>query len=416
MTTPKKIALVGNKNNNFFATARYLSDEGYDVHLFCWPNEVNHFQPEADAYNPEDHSIYSFPKWAQGLASKADSELIKADLEPYDIIMGCYAAPKFMARAGRRLDFFMPHGGDFMLMPFIKNYEPKARIKKAIFRLKTLLNINPIKVDCDLQLQGIRDCRYFWSNYVDSTMEDLIRDDIKYVGERVFCYFPFVYYRIYSNEGIRKYLDSSNYSNRFKQIREENELVIFHHSQHAWKDKNIPNIWSTKNNHILIEGFAAFVKRNPGIKAKFVTIEYGVDVAASKKLIADLGIEDNVIWLPKMYRKDIMIGLHYSDIGAAPFNGFICNGNICEILISGKPMLHNGIDSNSHDYENLRKIFPEFYPIMKAKTPGEVTNQLQQYMSNKEPYEKMGEAGLQWFKKYVVDIPMKQMIEKIESL
>ena len=43
----KKIALIGNVNNNLFALMRHLRDLGYDAHLFHRP-ENDHFQPKAD--------------------------------------------------------------------------------------------------------------------------------------------------------------------------------------------------------------------------------------------------------------------------------------------------------------------------------------------------------------------------------
>ena len=41
----KKIALIGNMNNNFFSIARYLRDRSYQADLFLI-DELDHFLPD----------------------------------------------------------------------------------------------------------------------------------------------------------------------------------------------------------------------------------------------------------------------------------------------------------------------------------------------------------------------------------
>lgn len=41
----KKVALVGNMNNNFFSLIRYLKDKNIQAELFLLNNEMGHFCP-----------------------------------------------------------------------------------------------------------------------------------------------------------------------------------------------------------------------------------------------------------------------------------------------------------------------------------------------------------------------------------
>ena len=47
----KRILLICNQNNNFFALTRYLRDRGYDADLYLMKEEFDHFKPETDSFN-----------------------------------------------------------------------------------------------------------------------------------------------------------------------------------------------------------------------------------------------------------------------------------------------------------------------------------------------------------------------------
>ena len=59
MKKNKKIALIGNSNNNFFSLTRFLKDKGYEADLFLCNNELSHFHPSNDTYSL-DFMQYTF--------------------------------------------------------------------------------------------------------------------------------------------------------------------------------------------------------------------------------------------------------------------------------------------------------------------------------------------------------------------
>ena len=58
-----KIALLGNMNNNHFAIARYLRDQGFDAHVLLFDDEYNHFLPSCDTYSLDYMSFCHQLSW-----------------------------------------------------------------------------------------------------------------------------------------------------------------------------------------------------------------------------------------------------------------------------------------------------------------------------------------------------------------
>ena len=78
------------------------------------------------------------------------------------------------------------------------------------------------------------------------------------------------------------------------------------HSRHQWKrpstlsEKEFSSI--SKNNDWLIKGFSAYLEISAK-KSYSNSFEYGIDYQNTKSLIHDLGIQDNIYWLPLMKEK-----------------------------------------------------------------------------------------------------------------
>ena len=86
--------------------------------------------------------------------------------------------------------------------------------------------------------------------------------------------------------------------------------------------KNIKGtIRDMKRNYILFEGFANYIRISKLRKAKLFLIEYGPDVDYSKDIIKDLGIDEYVVWVPKLCRKEILLLLEQVDLGGSEFGG-----------------------------------------------------------------------------------------------
>lgn len=404
-----RIALIDNMNNNFFILARYLRDLGYDAHLFYF-NENEHFFPYNDTFDLSYQNFCTLINWS-GLFDKTDQ--IKELLNDFDIIIGCGAAPRLCEVMGKKMHIMYPYGGDIYNVML---YE--GNIKKEIFfhyfksRLKKFLGINIRwrehnyryamevyyqlksikKADYIISIRTNNEYDYFFEKY--NLKEKLINDT-----------FPLLYYPIYNPEAIQKYYCRSHWYEEFKKIRTDNDLVIFHHSRHIWKNFNNP--FENKANDRLIKAFARFISERRDIKAKLVLMEYARDFLHSKKLIRELGIEKYVQWFPKLPRKEIMIGISLCDIGATEFeNSWISGGAIAEFLAMKKIFIGYRRD------ELYTPYYGSLYPILNARTEEDIYRCICEYIDNKEHYDQLGSEAHNWFKKYLIDQPLNT-IQKI---
>ena len=76
---------------------------------------------------------------------------------------------------------------------------------------------------------------------------------------------------------------------------------------------------SNKNNHKFIVAFAKLVELRSQLKPRLFIVEYGPDVARTKALVTELSIEDQVTWLPKMARRELLWLLRRVSVGVGEF-------------------------------------------------------------------------------------------------
>lgn len=384
----KKIACIGNMNNNFSSLTRFLRDKGIDASLLLMENELEHFLPASDHFD-QAYKDYTYQwKWGRpGAFFNTPRTEILESVKEYDIIIGCGASPAFLMKAGRVLDIFSPYGGDVHHYPFYSPRRPK------------LISFN------EFQRIGIQNARNI--NWSLNPARKKILDRIKPVGQQHSFSIPMIYTPLYNPENIKDYYGSSRWVGEFQKIRKEFDLVVFHHSRHFWKDDGDP--FAFKGNDKLVVGFERFIRKRKDINSCLVMFEYGFDVQETKRLVMELGIEDNVRWFPVLPRKELMVGLSLCDIGAAEFSlSWVGGGTIFETLAMGKPLMSYRVDNLYYDQ------YPELYPLMNVKDSLSITRALQDYPERPDYYKKMGERSRKWLQKYVIDIPVREYIKLIE--
>lgn len=391
---------MGNMNNNFFCTARYLRDRGYDAHLFLL-NEYDHFLPSADSYTDDFKAYTTILHWSEKPFWEVDKEEIRNTLAPYDFLIACDYAPAYIEKGGRKVNIFIPHGTDLYEYPFKKG--------------NIYYSFNPLKMYYNV-IWWIRRSSQFWaqrkaiekSDYVhwEATNPEWENRFASLHINRVKISMPFIYTPQYRAPEWKSIVQQSAYYNAFKKIRDSFGTVIFHQSRQMFK--SYPDF--DKGNDILIKGFAEYIRETSNTDICLVMLEYGIDVNESKKLITELGIENNVRWLPKMYRKDIMVGISMCDIGVGQLKiSALTYGSICEFLAMGKPTIHH---CNAELYKNHYK---ELYPTIDARTPEQVKQGLKLLIENKAMAKEMGEKGQAWFDEYVIKQPVERIIYAIEE-
>ncbi len=385
-----KVACIGNMNNTFFSLVRYLRDRGIDADLLLLDDDADHFHPSADAFDTSFQNYTKQLSWGRpvGFSSTSKKQIYK-DLNGYDFLIACGSVPAFVNKVGLSIDLLIPYGGDIFFYPFFDFKNPIYQLRCLFFTKQQRLGIQ-------------KSAALSWDLSNDASEE--IIDRLKYPGKRFTFGIPTVYTPLYNPDTIEKYYSQSEQYPAFKQIREDHDLMVFHHSRQVWEKS--PDRFSWKGNDQLFQGFANFLKTCRDLNPCIVTFEYGPDVASSKRLIQDLGIEKNVYWFPKMSRKEIMVGLSLSDIGTGEFHmSWLSCGTIYETLAMAKPLMHFRED---HLYEGH---FPELYPMMHARTAEDISKGLHDYVARPKYYREMGGKGRIWLQSIAIDPAIKSYVQ-----
>lgn len=386
-----KIACLGNMNNIMSPTAQYLAEKGHEVDLFLL-HEYDHFAPSAD-YEDESDIKFSIKNLNMDFGKVMDIPLktIKEKLEGYDFYIGIDYAPAILARINKRLDIFTWAGTDLFDWPFYK----------SAFRIPQLWEGDKI-MTAVLQFEGIKNARMIPM----SLNNDFIIEAIKKIGFQgeIINPLPFLYYPEFENNRTV----NSEWVNKMKKIKESSDLVLFQQSRQWWK--TAPKAIS-KGNDVFFRGFADFVKKHSQLKVKAVLLEYGSDVEESKKLIQELGIQENIVWFPTLLRRELLSVLSFADIGIGQFDndGAYLYCSNAEIIASKVTYLayRNDIFNKKHNCE--------LYPMLNANSPEEVAQQLEFFVSNRNKVELETKKAFEWLMEYNYTKTMEQIEAAIHN-
>lgn len=375
------MAFLGNMNNNHFAMARFLRNRGVGAELLLFEHEFDHFHPAADTYDLSYKDFTRQLSWGSSTVFLRTSPAqIRKDLASYDVLIGCGFAPAYCEKAGRNLDIFVPYGGDIWADTSYRLVAPHRLPSywSAVF----------------YQRKGVPRSKVVHlalTNRIYETQWERHRG----ASERWIEGFPMVHSPTYAAEQLSTMADRTHWAWEFRRLRQENDLLVVYHARHYWKCS--PADPNAKGTDKLLRAWASFRKKKPALRAALVTLEYGRDVHHSKALIANLGITDSVVWLPKMSRKDLMIGLNMADIVCGEFeNSWMTSGVLYEALVVGKPILAWRDDAYYRDQ------YPNLYPILNAKDADSIAARLADYSADPERARRIGEQGRRWYEEEIV--------------
>ena len=395
----KRILLICNQNNNFFALTRYLRDRGYDANLYLMKEEFDHFKPETDSFN-KNYKEFVYDSFLSMLPTGfylIPKKQIKNAIAGYDFIIGCGLAPAYLNKIGFKLDLFIPYGTDLDYQPFLR--------RKKIFTRKIL----KVMFVTYHQKLGIRNSKYLMLPKTNNIYQSYY-NDIHHKGKLISATVPFIYDKQYEKNTLKNYIKSSR--NKFilsmVELRRTSDFIVFHHVRHLMQKHN-PLRYT--GNDKLIRGFEEFIQNDEGINPSLVLFEYGADVEKSKRLVKKLNIEKYVKWFPLTHRKYIMAGIELCDVGVAELSdiSWITYSTVCEFMCMSKPIITYREDElYEADYDYL-------YPIMNASNANDVASALKKIYKNKELSSNMGRESKEWFNKYLVGEGLQKIINAIES-
>lgn len=376
-----KIAFIGNMNNNHFAVARYLRDRGFDATVLLTDREYPHFHPSADCIDGSHQALCRQLTWgsAQSLRQVGGRRMAD-DLREFEVLVGCGLAPACCDRAGRKLDVFVPYGGDIWEATMFRPCRPRNLVvswgaalaqRRGIARVP-VVHMSPVTM-YERRLARLAPRSERW-------MEGL----------------PAVYHPVYDAGQRDALLASTPHGDRFRAVRSSCDLMLFSSVRHAWRLP--PSDPNAKGTDRLLRALALVRSRRPGLGVRLVTMEYGQDVAATKDLAANLGIADMLEWFPTMARRELMSGLLLSDAACAEFEtSYDSSGVIYEALVAAKPLVMHRTDA---DY--LPTAPPGgLCPALNGREPAEIAERLLWVADHAADAKSMGERGRTWYAEQV---------------
>jgi len=393
-----RVGLIGNQNNNFFALCRYLRDAGYDasLHPMAYEGSQPHFQCDSDTFCSEYKEFTEVLPWEYGLGIKKTSKKsIKSISNKLDYIIGCGLAPAYLAKIGRSIDLFMPHGGDIHTIPIKSNFSMNREFVRSQYYKFTGMRY--------WQREGIRIA-------VNTSFEDFMpesKEMLDRVGIRNNFYlgFPMVYIPEYSQSNIDKARGSSIYVERIREIRSKNDILI------SWPCRLIADKSKQefiKGQHHGFTALKEISRKCPEKRIKMILFEYGPDVNEARELIRGMGLTPYIEWVPVIARKEIMqinslVDLVFAEIGP----GWFAYGVVWEALALGKPLV---TWVNCSKEINKDKV----YPHLSARNAKNLIDVIYKTLAERDKVQEVGQAGFKWVNKFF-DLSVALIGEAIEG-
>ena len=386
MKTKKRVALIGNMNNNNFTLLRVLRSNNIDAHLFLYKNEI--FSPDSDTKDLKYWKRYIHDLEISN--GKPDILFFKKrklqdKLKKFNFFIGNGIAPYILKKINIRLNIFMPYAEG--IEHINENTDP---IYKSLFKAPrplTFLKNIWFKICSFLQTISIDNC----DTITTFNLHEFSIDSFKKLGIKpeifpiITCFRP--EHKVVSDKAeFKNYLYS-----RYKIQR--NSTLLFSHVAHFWKNLPYKNYMAGfgKRNNLILQSLHDYYKQNNKKKIYLILTEYGPDVLESKKLIRRLNIEEYVIWIKKQKRVDIFKYIDACDIGVSEFAGMFWGSCGWEFLHCNKPFFHwlNCIN----EYDRQRVSLPFFFNVNNTK---DVVKYLEKYKPEKQ--KKNLEKNKLWLK------------------
>ena len=415
-----KIALLGNMNNNNFSLLRYFRDFGMDAHLLLYKSDgtghSDHFAVQSDTFEIEKWKPYihqtnisdnivcafNFPlSWLLSLRSYIRSifnkqhqhafpvskKYLKNLLKNYTHLIGSGITPALLQRINKRLTIFFPYStGVEYYNSFVINSPVYQKNFFAKFVFKKLKK---------QQKRGVQK-----SKFIINTERSLTEFALKEIGVKSEPIFLPLYIEntLFNNENNKEI-------NYVKEVLKKSFFSILSHARLVWKKPSnySDSEWMSqnKNNDRLIRAFARLKSFRTDLKPILFLFEYGKDVQPTKELIEELGITNDVIFLPKMDRKFIYSIISKVDVGAGEFydiENLMFGYTAVEILAMGKPLIQ-AFDYSEYEFKNTFGI--TLPPILPARTEDEIFNQLLFLSNLNNERIKLGKLSKIWFNKNI---------------
>ena len=151
--------------------------------------------------------------------------------------------------------------------------------------------------------------------------------------------------------------------------------------------------WDIKANDAMVRGFAAFVHGGAS-NALLVLSEWGGEVARSRALVRELGVERNVEWLRPLTKVELIDAYRGTDVVLDQFLIGTFGAVAPEAMACGRPVVM-AFDDNIH-----RWCFEEMPPVVRARTPEQIERALTEIGHDRAKREELGARSRDWIERH----------------
>lgn len=382
-----KVAFYGNVCNNYFTLAKALRKElNIDAHLYLNHKADIQNRPESDDPQLKDnypHWIHLSKKWDFiPMLSRLDRSFIK-ELNQYDVV--------FLSQFGVTLAPFLKNktvfyvtGGDLTQIPFPSKFSHKYKnpIERLIWQYVGLMQRRGIRRSDRILTQP-------FFPFVNALKE--LRIDNSKVSK---CYFPILLDTDVFTKNVNAGREIDQYN---KALLAPFKFIILHPSRiNLDQSKAGLHSGQWKGNDNLFKALA-ICKKKYRIEDACIAMPdriFSPDIGKAKKIISDLGIESNIVWLkppnPQGFpRKQLMNFYSISDIVADEFATGWFGSIVIEGMACSKPTFCYV------DEQVMKQLYP-WHPVISSKDPEELAELISAFYFDKEKKEEHGALSRKW--------------------
>jgi glycosyltransferase involved in cell wall biosynthesis len=149
--------------------------------------------------------------------------------------------------------------------------------------------------------------------------------------------------------------------------------------------------WREKGQDKLIRAFAKFITENKD--SLLILVEWGQDLALSKELVTQMGIQSHVKWIPMMSKPLLVEWINRSTVVADQFNLGSSGTAGFEAMSCAKPLVI--YLSPSH----YNRVYDEFPPILNAQSEDDILHALD-FCTDKKARNELGRKSRLWVSRH----------------
>lgn len=380
-----RVGLVGNVCNNHYVLAKALRKKGVDAHVY-FPDGVLQQSPYSEDSELLDQHVdwlHPFkPESNRLLGPYSPPDGLLNELKGFDLLHAHAEGLLWAAESGTPY-IFHPHGIDFVKFPFLR------WTKKTFPYVR-----NPLTMRASRRMRGA---------IIGAERIVLSWNDRNWIEGYEFLHDNGAWNRI---ARLPLAIDATRFAGRsgdtawpdaaLHEALAAFEIVAFMPTRQMFMPNTVLHM-GAKGNDIFYRALAELVHQH-GARIAVVIVDKGdFDTPEAKRMIAELRLEPNVFWIPRMKRHALVEHYHAADLVV---DGMIAGalGSIpIEALACGTPvMMRMDAESEHPLFLSPYETFQELPPIMNVRDENDVVATMLSVRENKLGLRERGRLGRTW--------------------